>query len=818
MFNRRLVHKVSHANRDSRSSSSLRTASRRALCFAATISFSFTAAPRASAQGDFGFAKAKQLYEKNACEEALTVLRSGLEAAQAKEDTYYAFFLARDIAACHRRLNDVSAHQEAALLALEYLDELERSNSRQMSPLIRTHERLQLTGFVSKHYLYAHQLALAHRWHDRAGEALARLLELQGIMNYDMLSGEVPRRLAHRYRSEIPRHLWMGAWLLEIEARTGEALANLNAAERFLDQLPGAPNLFEKDYAYKVQNRKAIVLGFLGHSLEAIAIDRSAADDPLDEFHGSSILISQLNLYRNLSQYHGPSEEYLRGAIAAHRELEKRAPTGVDMDSRRQINKMIFDLRRNEDVTGNLEEIEAMLAASGFDITADYSERDQITIGIRLGNLSGLEDRLIALLERFRDQGNRQGVPTIYREYGNLLMKLDRPGDALFMYRQVFELSSGYGWHIHIPDILVKLAEAHLALGDTAAVEARLREIERHLANHPEIPAHRVAAAKADMVDLLRRLGRTAEGDALRASTLALAKKEGVPDYQIRGLLESAENEANVLAERPAATADDRAAIDFQPLRVNSEVYPGETAYARFTLANLSGFNLSGNLRFPAGIAVDSWDAASGALRLIAGGEPAAAEPFPIEVGPAELIRVFVESANVRNETPQDLAFEWLRTGFDTQTSHWTISATDSRSGLTVVNSNLVAMNPFYFVPLYHAVRSRDRDEPVRDFRVRCSVPCYVELIDEASETVIAIDRRGDGSFEEEGDIVIGDRNGNLFPDHRFEEGSPVFGLELRVFPTDLEALEDVDAVVIEVEGLVDGMWEVLAENRIAKE
>ena len=89
-------------------------------------------------------------------------------------------------------------------------------------------------------------------------------------------------------------------------------------------------------------------------------------------------------------------------------------------------------------------------------------------------------------------------------------------------------------------------------------------------------------------------------------------------------------------------------------------------------------------------------------------------------------------------------------------------------------------------------------------------------MIDTATDRVIAVDRRGDGSFREQGDSVYQDENGDLFPDHRFRQAGDVFGMELRVFPADKTAGADMtDECTITIEGLLNGEWQILAENRI---
>lgn len=788
-----------------------------------SVLLAFAGAPRAhAAENDYGYEKASRLSAQKKHGEALAVLAEGLKQAEQRQDTRLAFFLARDLSSCHERLGNLTACLEVAERAIAHLDTLDGLDPPSMIATTRAYERTLLTGLMAKHHLQGNRLALARHWHDREGEALRRMFALLGTPDLDLKSGEVPQKFIwvnrKPSRSQIARYLWMGSWLLEKEARTDEALANLEAAERYLARLDGRPDMMETDYRYKIRNRKALLLDFLGYDQEAIALQREAAAGTLVDVHAKSIWIDRLNLQRSLARYYGPSETYLQAALDAYQALRELSPTGEALDAQRQIHKMMFDLRRDASVALDLEALEKRFRDSGFEMEGDYSELDQIEIALRIGQTDGLEARLIAALEKFRDVGNRKGVPSRYHEYGSLLMMLGRPGEAIYMYRETLELSLAYGWIVHVPDIMLKLAAAHLALDDTAGATEWLEKSGKHLQANPGIPAHRIASARASMVSLLRKLDRGEEADALREETLSFAKTNAVPDYHIRHLLHDGKSVPDSPGVVAAVTKTSTGGIDFQPLRVVSEVAPGETAHARYTLANLTGDHAAGRLSLPAGIEVISWDSAAGDMRLRTSDKPQANQILPVEFGPSEMIRIFVESSQVSGEVPREFSFAWDRPGVAGQTSRWSFSAADSDSELTVVNANLIRQNPFYLVPLYHAIRVRDLSQPLRDFRVRCSIPCYVEMIDAATDRVIAVDRHGDGSFREPGDIVYQDENSDLYPDHRFQEAGELFGLELRVFPADgPTGAAMTEGYTIAIEGMVNGRWEILAENRVER-
>ncbi|HSP41427.1 MAG TPA: hypothetical protein VLO11_01025, partial [Luteolibacter sp.] len=278
-----------------------------------------------AADKDYGYARAARLSAEKKHDEALAILIKGLRQAEGGNDTHLAFFLARNLSSCHERLGNLTACIEMAERAIVHLDALDMLDPPHLPVTSRAYERTLLTGLIAKHCLQANRLALARHWHEREGDALRRMYALLGTPDLDLMNGQVPRtffRLKGKpNRSQIARYLWMGAWLLEMEARTHEALANLEAAERYLDRLDGRPDPVEAGYRYKIRNRKALLLDFLGHDQEAIALQRETASGEMEEDHARSVWIERMTLQVGLANYHGPSEIYVQAAIEAYQAL-----------------------------------------------------------------------------------------------------------------------------------------------------------------------------------------------------------------------------------------------------------------------------------------------------------------------------------------------------------------------------------------------------------------------------------------------------------------------------------------------------------------
>ncbi|MEM8953047.1 MAG: hypothetical protein AAGD22_02740 [Verrucomicrobiota bacterium] len=759
--------------------------------------------------------EAKGLRDERRYDEALLLLERALRVALEEEDVYYAFYFARDMATCHAGLGNVSSYLDRAHEAMGYLDDIEEGGITRMARRDRLTERMYLEGVISKHYYYAYQFALARRWHERANRTLLEVLERDGVRGYDLLSGEVPRGIRPDVAVQVLRQLWFGSWLLQKEARTEDALARLEAAERFLQVRGRRLSKDEESYRLKIRNEKSQLLDFIGWREEAIEIQRGDSRIPLTRSHRRSVLIQRLNLIRNLSQYYGPSEEYLRDAISVFNELRRYESSKAELHGRRMIAKMVFNLRSGFDADWDIAEVEELLADAGFELAADYVERDQIEMALDRGETEGLEERLIHLIEKFRSQGNLTGSVSLYREYGDLCLDLDRPDDAIYLYQRTLALTENYGWFIHVPRLMVRLAKAHWKRGDVDEASAWMRKVEQFLAEHPKMPAYRVAEARVEFVEFLLLLGRKPEAVRLRDEILAYVEANNVPEYQIDDLFELDFDGDDTTVEREVS--EESLKTDFEPKAVASEVAPGEGAHARFTLANFSPETVEGSLEFSGGVEVLSWDSGSGVLRLLhrqgqVGNDD---DRQALDVGSGEILRVYVEGEPEVDGADSEVEFRWQPLGSEEQLSSWVYSATEEGNELTVVNANFIELNPFYFVPLYHLVRLRSDGDRVRDFRVTCSKPCYVEMVDDETHAVIAIDRFGDGSFQQEGDLVVQDENGNLYPDHRFGEGEDTYGFELCVYPTEMSNYRAGEEILVLVEGIVRGEWEVLAENRI---
>ena len=769
-------------------------------------------AVRADMQADYS--EAKRLMRAGRHEKASDLLQAAQKTADEQGDDYFAFFFARDFARCQEHLGNNPACIQSALKALTYLDMQAKSGSSRMSEATRLNEQCLLEGSLAKYYFYSHRISQARQWSERAKNTLAKLITNATGNRYDLMSGIKPVDVNDSVSSLIPRQLWFESMILDSEARTTKALKCLDAAERYLLSIEKKRDTVHDDYYLKVLNRKAQLLDFLGWLPDAIDIDRRVAELKPNGQNMRAIQGARLNLNRNLSQYYGPSETYLKEAIDACTQIDPLSDRVGSLSARRLVNKMVFDLRQDPAAVTNLAEITALLRQSGLQHDADYTDRDQLEIDIRTGTTEGVESRLLKLIETFRDNGNRTGEVTLFRNYGDLCYRLGRFDDAVYLYTRTLELSNSYGWYVHLPRIMALLAQTYIAKGDPAKADQWIQAIHAHLKAHPDLPAHRTADALLAIAQLQANLGRESDFLATKQALLAYSQKTHVPDYWTARLKSLTAENVNK-EPRPAASADGARQTDLQPRKVVSESFPGEPAVGRFTVVNLTGNSVTGKLLYPDSAKLVMSDGPSGVVRLEANpaGNGKQNASLPLQIGPSGLIRVFMEAQVKDADSAGSLALQWLPEAGLMQASTWEYRATDKRSEITVANANLAELNPFYFVPLYHAIRKRGPDEKLFDFSVISSIPCHIEVVDAASGEVIAIDRQGDGSFDKEGDFVFQDSNGNLYPDHAFAADEDSFGIDIHVYPTNHETLKGGEEITITVLVALGDQWQELAED-----
>jgi hypothetical protein len=142
----------------------------------------------------------------------------------------------------------------------------------------------------------------------------------------------------------------------------------------------------------------------------------------------------------------------------------------------------------------------------------------------------------------------------------------------------------------------------------------------------------------------------------------------------------------------------------------------------------------------------------------------------------------------------------------------WEYDAGGEEHGVSVINANVAIHNPFYAVPLYNEIFYRDEKPRDQSIRVRTSYPPRVEIVDDVSGRLLAVDATGNGDFTGSGDLVFRDNNRDGFPDLRLSAEDDFAALLLFGFPE--PDLSGVEALEVTVDLFDDGEWRPAGRNR----
>lgn len=601
------------------------------------------------------------------------------------------------------------------------------------------------------------------------------------------------------------------AQLLDFAGRGVEALALLDEAAAFLgkDWQRLAP--VEHFYAFKLLAARATLLDFLGERRAAIqaeeellAMTRAGGSYQLPR------LTLRLNLLRNLSQWNGPSEEYLEQARAVGAEL-KAAGSADRAD--RLLAKMELDLRESEEALEVLRADAKGQAGLGHWLEAVYADRDHLIGRARTGE-DGLDAEFVALLAKVRAQGNKRGEPNLYREYADYLLDRDRSADAIPLLVEALRLTRSFGWTLHEPAILGATFRARFAAGDLAGARATLAGLEAFLNSHPDLPDSCRVPAEVSRAMALARLGEKEAAQA--ALKLAREQAKDLPDYQKRWLGPEAERRILDAAPEPPAAAPiaapDTPPLRVQPLAVSSIAMPGEAARTRFAVFNPADNGVRGVWQ----ITGPGAEAAGDAVRFVAG-EPSKALRLARRIaagGESELVVSLDAAAGI---AASEVRIAWENAGQPAgEASLWDVRWDPAATGSVVLDASSLEAGPFRSVALFHELAVPAGESGGLAFRLRSPQPLRVEYYDSRSKGLVAIDANGNGDFTEPGDLHVRGPSGVAAAILPLPPGKGGLTVEVHLFAVDGHPLPPLSsALVLEAEVHREGKWVVEAEDTL---
>lgn len=693
---------------------------------------------------------------------------------------------------------------DAGKLAHEVITALE-SQTRQDARTDRGHW-LPLFGFLERGLLLEGKIGEAAK----TNRVAAGIIRGKSVTLSDdgpaITAEEIPRLPAH-LRSPGWRLVEREAELLDIRGRSIEALALLDEAARQIGpDLRRLPQQ-EQFYAYKLFSSRAMLRDFLGYEEQAIALQRALLDSPPVAAGFTSPLNLHLNLIRNLSQWHGPSQALLDEAAGVANQLRKQSqPRGLD----RLLAKMELDLRDSESAEEALRENALTHAGMGHLLEATYARRDSLSAQAKRG-AADLDAEYASLLKQLRAQGNKRGEPSIYREYGHYLLDQDRPSEAAEMLAEALRLTRLFGWTLHEPAILGSLFQAQTLAGDSTGASRTHADLAQWLDDHPEAPLARRVNAITYHAAALGSLGKSSEATAAldQARTLAIP----LPDFKKRHL--APEYEPLIL--QPAAVTAVSSSpkplpLHVHPLAVSSAAAPGKTARTRFSVINSGSINIAGHyeiegpgaeitsdgkiVSFTAGEAITTLTT----HRLIAARDE------------AELTATVKSGAAVETSSIQ---IAWRNLGeTTTRQSTWDITWNEDATRRIIMDASSLQANPFRATSLFHELATHDTSPHGIHFRMRSPVPLRFEYYESSGDRLLAIDANGNGDFTDTGDLYLSAPGGIAAALIPIDPLLDTLGIEVRIYSTAGESpIQFGPELKLEAEVYRNGAWILEAEN-----
>ena len=392
---------------------------------------------------------------------------------------------------------------------------------------------------------------------------------------------------------------------------------------------------------------------------------------------------------------------------------------------------------------------------------------------------------LVKALDIIRTLGLKALEPEIYRLYGLWLFHRGDFDLAVQTWEQGFALSEGLGLSNISLRLLLALAFAQQECGTHDAIRSAWVRIERYALKHRDLPA-------AVLKDLEKaRCERFANEPGERVgetSSVAVSRVKTPP------------------SESDIDTADP---VFLAPREVHTCMNAGEPARARVLVVNPSGRQIKGSLDVVSDRAKSVWKLVDSAWHVLLDGAGAGSVVTQeVEVPPGGATLVVMETAPDTNASVTVAALHWNGGGAQ---SEWHIAFSNDTRSVAVVNASLVEENPFYIVPFYHDIYCRGFADTAQDVRVKTSRPCRVELLDDHTGRIFAIDTTGDGVYDSPGDDILCDQNTNGLPDIACPRNNTAV-LRLFVIP-DAEQQAKSGEITIDISVWDGTQWQRQAED-----
>jgi tetratricopeptide (TPR) repeat protein len=482
------------------------------------------------------------------------------------------------------------------------------------------------------------------------------------------------------------------------------------------------------------------------------------------------------------------------------------------IDYMRSVASMLKEIGKNEEadqIYASIMETAARHGYPGIEISALFW---RATDRISKKQLEGVEADLIKVLIYYRERGLKLNERDVYQSYGLFLLAQGRRSEAVQMLKMSVALSKSFRDPCRAVLTIAIIAEIQIAGGTLSGTRAAWAEIDALLAENPKLPLR----VEFDLGVLrLAYLKAVGEADALAkelARLQALSKTPGLTKSQLAALdkFDRTPPTAPIDRSQPAEVPQ----VDLQPVEILSYVLPQERARARFTLSNPGTTPVTGRLRV-ASARLLRWDADQGLAEFEIVPHAAPEAGVELTVSASDQVVIFLNAASLpKGSDGLEPTLTWLSASGE-KTSRWQLGQ-DVPSSYAVINANALRLNPFYAVPIYHEIVSRQGAATTCNLRIKGSSACRIELFDPETGEMIAADANGNGSFRDPGDLLFRDEDSDGFPDLRLEKTHVPRPIELLVFPVEAAGTK-VEEITLSFE-LRDPDWTVYAVDKLLRD
>lgn len=693
--------------------------------------------------------------------------------------------------------NDITSAEKASAIAKQ-LESIPRNPSAQPSVAY-----LEVLGFVDRGYEAEGKISQALDTNAKIAQIILRqnaidLREAHAIRADDLL--RVPMMLWGCAIRNMHREAMLQSYL----GKNVDSVARLDELHDmiFTQKRPLHPN--SEFYLAKALANRAEEMDFLGYHEAAIAAEEELIAWRKRRGHEPQYILNlQLNHLRNLSQWHGPSQQYID-------QFKQLAATEENPEARknsdRLLAKMEAALQNSQEIQARLDAVAANQTKRGSRMEALYAERDALLNRTDLSK-EDLRKDFEKLLATMRLQGNLRGICSLKHEYGDYLASRGEFLAAITVLHDSLADAKRFRWTMRSVSTISSLMYAYADSSNHDGCRAMMAELSALLQQDG------VLLGKSRLLahfSLFAGHCHFSEKDlAEQQWQAAKLYATGLPAYQGRFLTEKIHDQ--YVKEMPSSTAPNTLpgadAISLQPVSKFTHLPAGKTGKTCIEVCNHTAQSLTVSVSLSG-----PFDSANASTHetLFRSGKNVSIFTFPLTIGAGSSVNIPVHFTPSGEEGSSDINCKVSWSGkaqaHEAQSS-WQIRWGKNAISRTVIDASSLHNDLFRAVSVWHQFHyvGFDNDERM-PFRLRSSIDRRIEYYT-ADDQLLAIDNNGNGDFTEEGDMAITGRESTIVALARDQ-------IHARIYPSAAALNQDQSTLVAEVKR--GSKWIAEAENTIS--